>query len=101
MKFLVQKTGRVYKIGKRYMEIPHFAFVDIKKWRNGSDKSYDKKFVGTLLLSLTEEEKVADGDFDPDVMDFVKGMKLIWYENKHFHLQKRVTKIVFFCSKLF
>lgn len=74
------------------MEIPHFVFVDIKKWKNGKDKAYDKKFVGTLLLSLTEEEKVANGEFDPDVMDFIKGLKLIWYQYRNCHWQKNNNK---------
>lgn len=74
----MKKTGRVYKIGKRMMEIPLYLFAEFAKWQTRPDALHDKKFVSTLLLALTEENKLIDGDFSPDVMDFVKSMIIIY-----------------------
>lgn len=60
----------------RSMEIPHYVFVEFIKWKKHTDASHDKQFVGTLILALTEENKLIDGDISPDVMDFIKRMIL-------------------------
>lgn len=59
------------------MEIPHFVFAEFIKWNKpplNMDVSHDKRFVVALLLALTEEEKLVDGEISQDVMEFVESM---------------------------
>ncbi|XP_031636830.1 uncharacterized protein LOC116349491 [Contarinia nasturtii] len=83
--FLNTKTGRVYKIGKRLMEIPHVVFSRFITWNKppfDTDLSCDKRFVFALILALTEEEKLVNDDIPEEVMQFVKDLLTIRCRNE-------------------
>lgn len=72
----MQASGRVYKIGRRLIEIPKKAVEKFIEWNEGPmrvDVEYDRKICRSLLLSLVAQDDLRSFNVDDDVMQFIKG----------------------------
>lgn len=72
----LQKNGRVYKIGKRFIEIHRDVLNDLLQWNafpQRNDPTLDHPFGLSLLLSLISTEKIEAGEIDPNAVSFVLG----------------------------
>lgn len=72
-----QANGRVYKIGKRLIEISKKAVDKIIEWNDGpmrNDVEHDRKICRSLLLSLVAKDDLCAAKVNDDVKRFIKGI---------------------------
>lgn len=58
------------------MEIPDYVLEKLTKW-NKNDAVFDGRFVGALLLSLTDLEEILRNEIPEEVTNFVNGTKIL------------------------
>lgn len=73
-----QKSGRAYKIGDAFREIPICIFARYSKLNkppNNENAFYDKGLVTSLLLAMVDTNQIIDDKISHDVLDFVRGKR--------------------------
>lgn len=71
-----QKSGRVYKIGTRFIELPTTIFRKFLEWSDECHKSdieCDKRLVSALMLSIYDDQQIRKGDAEKEVVEFIQG----------------------------
>lgn len=73
---ILQKNGRIYKIGDRLIEIHHSIVQNLMQWNDSQRDNIDIDYAFglSLLLSLVPIEDIASGKMDNNAMNFVLGM---------------------------
>lgn len=75
--FFLQKTGRVYKIGNKYCEIPSNVVVNFQEWNTNFPERFSREIdeicVSALLLVLLSKEEISNSIVGVDTLNFIRG----------------------------
>lgn len=73
----MQKTGRIYMLGKKQIIIEKNVIATIQEWNSRFDRQttkYDELLVKALLLCCVNADDLALGNVGDDVKDLITGM---------------------------
>lgn len=75
----MQKRGRVYQIGRRFIEINFDVLDMLEQWNEQNDASSDFTFALTVLLSVLSPDNISTGEFANEAMGFLIGEFVIFF----------------------
>lgn len=75
----MQKRGRVYQIGRRFIEINFDVLDMLEQWNEQNDASSDFTFALTVLLSVLSLDNISTGEFANEAMGFLIGEFVIFF----------------------
>lgn len=97
---ILQKTGRIYKVGSNFFEIQHSVINQFMQWNINfpENKEIDKRMVHALLLILLTKEELANFDVPVCGVLFIQGSfhsKIIKKNNSFKHRYRYICKNYF------
>lgn len=75
--FVSQKTGRIYAIGTKQVEIPDKVIKTLRTWNTCRDKRgsiYDKNLITSLLLVCADPDDILRNNISDELKDFIRGI---------------------------
>lgn len=74
--YILQKKGRIYKVGEKLREFPPPAINKFLEWSESPFKEqaeFDHRFVYALLLLCVDKEDI-NSNINDDAMEFIRGI---------------------------
>lgn len=72
-----QKSGRIYKVGGRFIEIHREVLEEFADCNLHENQELDKDFVSSVLVSVVPPDEMASGKIAPDAINFALGKQFL------------------------